>query len=76
MAIDLRWKNKVVGVTQEKDFVLLEIDTPDGTYEARASYVVAADGGHGAMRALAGAEDEERSFYEDRWCIADVRMDT
>jgi 3-(3-hydroxy-phenyl)propionate hydroxylase len=63
MGIDLRWKNKVVGVTQEKDFVLLEIDTPDGTYEVRASYVVAADGGHGAMRTLVAAEDEERRDY-------------
>ena len=35
-----------------------------------------ADGGHSTLRELLGAEDEERSFYEDRWCIADVRIDT
>lgn len=75
-SVDLRWKNKVVGVRQEKEAVILRVETPDGIYEAKASYVIAADGGHSAMRDLVGAEDEERSFYEDRWCIADVRMDT
>jgi 3-(3-hydroxy-phenyl)propionate hydroxylase len=75
-SVDLRWKNKVVGVRQEEEVVLLSVETPDGTYELRASYVIAADGGHSAMRELVGAEDEERSFYDDRWCIADVKMDT
>jgi 3-(3-hydroxy-phenyl)propionate hydroxylase len=74
--IDLRWRNKVTAVVQQEDDVRLTVETPDGIYEARASYVIAADGGHGAMRDLVGAEDEERSFYEDRWCIADVKMDT
>jgi 3-(3-hydroxy-phenyl)propionate hydroxylase len=74
--IDLRWRNKVVGVERAGDCVVLEVETPDGRYRARAQYVVAADGGHSTLRELLGAEDEERSFYEDRWCIADVRMDT
>jgi 3-(3-hydroxy-phenyl)propionate hydroxylase len=75
-SIELRWKNKVVGVRQDADGVVVAVETPDGRYEARASYLIAADGGHSAVRELLGAEDEERSFYEDRWCIADVRMDT
>src|SRR5918992_2663123 len=74
MGIDLRWKNKVVGLKQEQDFALVTVETPEGTYQAKAAYVIAADGGHSTMRELVGAEDEERSFYEDRWCIADVRM--
>jgi 3-(3-hydroxy-phenyl)propionate hydroxylase len=52
------------------------VETPDGRYTSRCRYLIAADGGHGAVRELVGAQDEERSFYEDRWCIADVRMDT
>src|SRR2546428_4572073 len=75
-SVDLRWRNKVVSVQNGNDAVMLAVETPDGTYELKASYVVAADGGHSAMRELLGAEDEERSFYEDRWCIADVKMDT
>ena len=72
--VDLRWKNKVVEVSNRDDGVVVKVETPDGAYEARCQYLVAADGGHSAVRGLLGAEDEERSFYEDRWCIADVRM--
>lgn len=74
--IELRWKNKVVGISQSADSVVITVETPDGAYTARCEYLVAADGGHSAVRGLLGAEDEERSFYEDRWCIADVKMDT
>ena len=56
--------------------VTLRVETPDGLYGLKAQYVIAADGGHSTVRELVGAEDGERSFYEDRWCIADVRMDT
>jgi 3-(3-hydroxy-phenyl)propionate hydroxylase len=73
---DLRWKNRVVSLKEEPDRVLLGVETPDGLYEIRGRYVIAADGGHSALRELVGAEDGERSFYEDRWCIADVKMDT
>ena len=75
-AIELRWRNRVVSVSNETDSVRLGIETPDGRYELEAKFVIAADGGHSAVRGLLGAEDEERSFYEDRWCIADVKMDT
>ncbi|HEX2566262.1 MAG TPA: FAD-dependent monooxygenase [Burkholderiales bacterium] len=74
--VDLRWKNKVVGVSQDADGVKLAIETPDGVYEAACDYLVAADGGHSAVRELIGAEDEERSLFEDRWCIADVKIET
>ena len=74
--VDVRWKNKVVSVDNGASGVALGVETPDGVYELKAQYVVAADGGHSAMRTLLGAEDEARSFYEDRWCIADVKMDT
>src|SRR4051812_24809308 len=74
--IDLRWKNKLLGVFPEKDSVRVEVETPDGIYEARCDYLVAADGGHSAVRELVGAEDEERSLFEDRWCIADVKIET
>src|SRR5689334_25179500 len=37
--ISLRWSNKVVGLEQRNDHVILSIDTPDGSYRIRASYV-------------------------------------
>jgi 3-(3-hydroxy-phenyl)propionate hydroxylase len=75
-AVDLRWRNRVVGVSQDADGVQLQVETPDGTYSLHSRYALAADGGHSAVRTLIGAEDEERSFYDDRWCIADVKIDT
>src|SRR5881227_4472971 len=40
-AIDLRWRNKVIGLEQRNDHVRLTIETPDGPYRMRANYVVA-----------------------------------
>lgn len=73
-SVDLRWCNKVVGITCGAHAVALKVETPDGAYALEGEYVIAADGGHSAIREMLGAEDEERSFYEDRWCIADVKM--
>ncbi len=75
-AAEIRWRHKVVAAFAEADSVALEIQTPEGPYALKAQYVIAADGGHSTLRELLGARDEERSFSEDRWCIADVRMDT
>ena len=74
-SVELRWKNRVVALAQSDHGVSVQVETPDGRYEASARYLLAADGGHSRLRELVGAADEERSFYEDRWCIADVRMD-
>src|ERR1700732_5193082 len=42
-AIDLRWRNKVIGLERRNDHVMLTIRSPDGPYRIRASYVVAWD---------------------------------
>ena len=47
--IDLRWKNKVTGVTQS-DHVRLTAETPDGSYSLAADYVVACDGARSPVR--------------------------
>src|SRR5829696_7758979 len=43
-AIDLRWKNNVVGLAPRNDAVRLTIDTPEGPYAVDAEWVIAADG--------------------------------
>src|SRR5580704_9539947 len=43
-AIDLRWRNKVIGLEQRNVQSVLTIETPDGPYLLRANYVVACDG--------------------------------
>jgi len=71
--IDLRWRNKVVGLRQRNDHVLLAIDTPDGSYRLKADFVIACDGARSALRGFVGAEFAGEVF-EDQFLIADVKM--
>ena len=71
--IDLRWRNKVVGLEQRNDHVVLTVDTPDGLYRMRADYVAACDGARSSLRQMVGAEFKGQVF-EDQFLIADVRM--
>lgn len=71
--IEIRWKNKVVGVEQHQDHALLSIETPDGTYQIKGAYVAACDGSRSAVRQLIGQESKGRIF-KDRFLIADVKM--
>jgi 3-(3-hydroxy-phenyl)propionate hydroxylase len=72
-AIDLRWKNKVVGVDRRNDHVRLTIETPDGPYQLDAEWAVAADGARSAVRDLLGLDFQGVTF-EEKFLIADVRM--
>ena len=72
-AIDLRWRNKVTGLEQRNDHVVLTIETPDGPYRLRANYVIACDGARSSLRQMVGAEFAGKVF-EDQFLIADVRM--
>src|SRR6201995_5191603 len=72
-AIDLRWRNKVIGLEPHNDHVALTIDTPDGQYRLRADYVVACDGARSSLRQMVGAEFSGQVF-EDQFLIADVKM--
>ena len=70
--IDVRWGEKVTGIAQDAQGVRLSIDTPDGEYELRAPWVVAADGGRSTLRRLCGLRMEGRS-YAGNFVIADIR---
>jgi 3-(3-hydroxy-phenyl)propionate hydroxylase len=71
--VDLRWRNKVTGLTQHNDHTELAIETPDGPYRLCAQYVVACDGARSALRGMVGAEFAGEVF-EDQFLIADVKM--
>lgn len=73
-SVDLRWRNKVVGVRSFEDRVEVTVETPDGRYKARCRYLVAADGAHSVVRAKLRAKDAESALFEDHWCIADVKF--
>lgn len=71
--IDIRWLNKVVGISQSADMATLTVDTPDGSHTLQAQYVVACDGSRSTTRQLMGLETAGRVF-QDRFLIADVKM--
>ncbi len=70
--IDLRWKNRVTGISQS-DHVTLTIDTPDGPYALQAGHVVACDGAGSPIRAMLGL-DFAGELFEERFLIADIEM--
>jgi len=71
--IEIRWKNRVTAVRQAKDHVVLTVETPDGSYEVEAEWVLAADGvGSPVREALRIEPVTER--MSDQWCISDVRF--
>ena len=69
--IELRWKNRVVGLERFPDHVRLEVETPDGRYHVEAQYMLAADGCKSAIRSILGLDFMGRIF-EERFLITDV----
>jgi len=72
--VDVRWGQKVVGISQTDAAVTLRIDTPDGEYAMSADWVVAADGGRSTIRKLLGVRMEGRS-YPGNFVIADIKAE-
>ena len=50
--LDLRWKNKLIGIAQRNDGARLTIDTPDGPYQLDTDWLIAADGARSTARRL------------------------
>jgi 3-(3-hydroxy-phenyl)propionate hydroxylase len=71
--IDLRWKNRIVGVDNRHGGAVLSVETPDGEYKIVADYVVACDGSRSPVRNFIGQESKGQIF-KDRFLIADVKM--
>lgn len=68
--VDLRYGQKVVGLTQDESSVA--VSTEDGTFTG--SHCVAADGAHSVVRDALGLPFDGTSF-DDRFLIADIRAD-
>jgi 3-(3-hydroxy-phenyl)propionate hydroxylase len=70
---DLRWKNKVISVTQTEDAATATIETPAGPYTLVADWLIDASGVNSRIRTGFGL-DPHTSRIADRWCITDVRL--
>ena len=71
--VDLRWKHKLLGLTQESEHAVLTVETPDGIFKTEATWVIACDGANSDTRRMVGAEFTGQ-FFQDRFLIADVVM--
>ncbi|RVU35176.1 FAD-binding protein [Hwanghaeella grinnelliae] len=71
--IDLRWQSKAVAIEDKGNSVVLDVETPEGTYKLEADYVLAADGARSGIRRQMGL-DFKGQVFEDRFLIADVIM--
>ncbi len=71
--IDIRGCNAVTSVTPNDDHVALSVDTPEGSYQLEADWLIACDGASSPIRNMLGLDFVGRVF-EDNFLIADVKM--
>ena len=71
--IDLRGKSRVSAIGQHDDHATVEIDTPEGSYDLEAEWLIACDGAGSPTREMLGHDFVGRVF-EDNFLIADVTM--
>jgi 3-(3-hydroxy-phenyl)propionate hydroxylase len=72
--VTVRWRNKVTGLAQDTDGVTVDIETPDGPYQLRADWLIAADGANSTLRKLMDIEFVGETF-RDQFLIADIKME-
>lgn len=72
--IDLRFKNRVVGVENHADHAVASIETPDGLYRLEADWLIACDGAKSPIRGMLGL-DFGGELFEERFLIADIEME-
>jgi 3-(3-hydroxy-phenyl)propionate hydroxylase len=73
LGVDLRWLNRVSGLTPMGQGARLQVETPDGSYGLDADWLVACDGSRSPLRAMMGLDFEGQQF-DDQFLIADVKM--
>ena len=71
--VDLRWRNRLIGLEQHADHVALTVETPDGPYRLLADWVAVCDGARSTGRRLLGLDFIGEQF-EDQFLIADVKL--
>jgi len=71
--IELRPRNRVVGVQPRADGVAVDVETPDGRYTLEADWLVACDGVRSLVRHLLGLSFPGEVFH-DQFLIADIKL--
>jgi 3-(3-hydroxy-phenyl)propionate hydroxylase len=71
--VEMRFRNRVVGVTPRADGVTVEVETPDGRYTLEAEWLVACDGVRSPVRDMLGLDFPGEVFH-NQFLIADIRL--
>ena len=71
--IEMRFRNKVMGIAAKADGVTVEVETPDGRYALEADWLVACDGVRSSVRHMLDLAFEGEVFH-DQFLIADIRL--
>lgn len=71
--LEIRWKSKVTAIDAQEKNTLIDIETPDGTYQINAQWLVVADGARSNIRRMLDM-DIDGKIFQDRFLIADVVM--
>jgi 3-(3-hydroxy-phenyl)propionate hydroxylase len=71
--IEMRHRNKVVGLSPRNDGVSVEVETLDGRYTLDTEWLVACDGVRSQVRHLMGLPFPGEVFH-DQFLIADIRL--
>ncbi len=71
--IEIRGLNCVTAVENHGSYSTITVDTPDGSYNIEADYLIACDGARSPIRDMMGLNFDGRVF-EDNFLIADVHM--
>jgi 3-(3-hydroxy-phenyl)propionate hydroxylase len=70
--VDLRWSHRLIGLSQDRDGVTLQCETPSGPSTLRVALLVGADGAHSGVRRILGMGFPGHSF-PDLFLICDIR---
>ena len=71
--IEMRHRNRIVGVAPRDDGVTVTVETPDGRYDLETDWLVACDGVRSPVRHLLGLPYPGEVFH-DQFLIADIRL--
>lgn len=70
----LKMGHRLVSFEDRGDHVVLEVETPEGTTQIEAAYLLACDGGRSVTRKQLGVEVEGTTF-EERYTLVDIAVD-
>ena len=73
--VQIRWNNRVTGFAVENDLATLSVETPGGSYQITADFLIDATGSRSPFHTWLNVQKSSKK-RDDRWCIADVRFTT